>query len=163
MSIHQIITALLFAVFAALIFILIVIWVLKKFDRTLDKHFENKPPEPYAIPKKAQAIIAKENLLTLSWYLLYFIIIILSLVSYLGKIEYGENMPYITFLILVGIPFLIAFVHVIARVDDQGKRLLASGFSKGQATAHRMKWLLIVLGLMVLVIDITLQVANSIR
>jgi hypothetical protein len=163
MSLTQIFYAFLIAVFAALLFVPIAIWVIKKFAQALGKHSENKPAEPYTIPKKANTIIAKKNFRTLSWYLLYFIIITFSLVHFLGKIEYGENLSYIVFLILVGIPFLIAFVHVIARVDDQSNRLLASGFSPGQATAHRMKWLLIVPGLMVLVIDITLQVANSIR
>lgn len=163
MSLTQVFYAFLIAVFAALILVPIVIWVIKKFAQALDKHSENNPAEPYTIPNKANTIIAKENFRTLSWYLLYFIIVTFSLVHFLGKIEYGENLPYIFFLILVGIPFLIAFVHVIARVDDQSNRLLASGFSEGQATAHRMKWLLIVPGLMVLVIDITLQLANSIR
>jgi hypothetical protein len=162
MSLTQIIYALLTAVFAALILIPIIIWLIKKFDQALDRHNENKPAEAYTLPKNANAIIAKENIRTLSWYLLYFIIVILALVHFLGKIEYGENLPYIIFLFLVGIPFLIAFVHVVSKVEDQSTRLVASGFSAGQATAHRMKWLLIIPGIMVLVIDITLQVANSI-
>ena len=161
MSLTQIFFAFLIAVFAALILVLIAIWVLKKIDQTW--YPENKPTEPYAIPKKAYTIIAKENFGTLLWYLLYFIIVILALVHFLGRIVHGENLPYIAFLILVGIPFLIAFVHVVAKVLDQSDRLVASGFSEGQATAHRMKWLLIIPGLMVLVIDITLQIANSIR
>jgi hypothetical protein len=163
MSLTQVFFALLIAVFAALILVPIVIWIIKKFDQALDKHSKNIPAEPYTVPKKANTIIAKENFSTLSWYLLYFILVTFSLVHFLGKIEYGENLPYITFLILVGIPFLIAFVHVVAKVDDQSNRLLTSGFSEGQATTHRMKWLLVVPGLMVLVIDITLQVANSMK
>jgi hypothetical protein len=75
----------------------------------------------------------------------------------------GEDVPYITFLVFVAIPFLIAFVLVAVKVDDQSSRLLTSGFSEGQATAHRVKWLLIVPGIMVFVVDIILQIANSMR
>lgn len=163
MTLTQIFYAFLIAVIGALILIPIIIWVIKKFDQALDRHNENKPAEPYTLPKNAYAIIAKENIRTLAWYLLYFIIVIITLVYFFGKIEYGENLPYIVFLILVGIPFLIAFVHVVSKVEEQSTRLVASGFSAGQATAHRMKWLLIIPGIMVLVIDIALQVANSIK
>lgn len=138
-------------------------WILNKFTKWAEHGLEVKQAEPYTIPKKAKTVIAKENLCILARYLLYFIVVILLLVHFLGKIEYGTNLPYIAFLILVGIPFLIAFVHVISKVSGQSNRLLASGFSERQATAHRMKWLFIVTGLMILVIDITLQVANSIK
>ena len=159
MPLSQIFFIVLIAVFAALIFIAVVLVILKKFNQSLDNL--DKPAEPYAYANKANIIIAKENLCTLSWYLLYFITMTIALVYFFGKIEYGENKPYILFLILIGIPFLIAFVHVISNVEDQSARLLASGFSVGQATAHRMKWLFIVPVLMVFVIDLTLQFANS--
>jgi hypothetical protein len=158
-------TQLLIAFFITLILgLLIGYWILKKFAKwTADGGLEIKPAEPYMNPKSANTIIAKENYRILAWYSVYFIIVISCLAHFLGKIKYGENAPYIAFLIFVGLPFLIAFVHVLTKVGDQSNRLLASGYSAGQATAHRMKWLLIVPGLMVLVIDITLQIVNSIR
>jgi len=52
MSLTQIIYALLIAVFAALILIPIIIWVIKKFDQALDRHNENKPAEAYTLPRR---------------------------------------------------------------------------------------------------------------
>lgn len=164
------------AFFIALIFgILIGIWII----RLLLTHLKNKKEiekdlavrrnneittaEPYTKVNTAKTDIVKENFRTLAWYLLYFVIIIPILVRFLGKIEYGANMPYIALLIIVGIPFLIAFVHVLVKVDHQRNRLLASGFSERQASMHTLKWLVIVPGVMILVIDTTLRFANSIR
>ncbi len=92
--------------------LLLGIWIIKKINLAHDKFLERKLDEPYIKPSKAATVIAKENYSILAWYSLYFVIVILVLVHFFGRIEYGANVPYITLLISVGIPFLIAFAHV---------------------------------------------------
>ncbi len=126
------------------------------------KFIEGKP-EPYTDIKKALASIAKENYLVLTLYSFYYVVVIVVLVHFLGKIVYGPNMPYITFLVLVGLPFLIAFTHLLSKVGNQSIRLIDSGFTEKQATSYRLKWMLIITVTMLFVIDLTFHIANLIR
>ena len=117
--------------------------------------------KPYTDEQKSNTSISRENFHILSRYLLYFIIIIPILVHFLGKIKYGPNMPYTSFLVIVGIPFLIAFIHISAKVDHQRNRLMLSGISKENASIHVAKWMALAPGMMIFVIYIILKLANA--
>jgi hypothetical protein len=118
--------------------------------------------KPYTDIKKSYADIFKENFRILAWYLLFFVLIIPLLVHFFGKIKYGPNMPYISFLIIVGIPFLIAFAHILTNVDHQRNRLIASGLSRDEASTNVSKWMALAPIAMIFVIYIILKLANAI-
>jgi hypothetical protein len=119
----------------------LITWILIKIDRGYTKYLEG--PEPYTDIKEALKSNTKENYVILFLYSLYFVIVILGSVHFFGKIEYGPNRPYLTLLILIGIPFLVAFVHLVSRAGNQSIRFQCSGYTERQAAAYRLKWLFI--------------------
>jgi hypothetical protein len=119
-----------------------------------------KGAETYPDIKKSITSISRKNFHVLLWYLLYFIIIIPILVHFFGKIKYGPNIPYTLFLVMVGIPFLISFMHILVVVDNQRCRLIASGLSIKEGSMHVSKWILLTLSIMIFVISVILKLAN---
>lgn len=61
--------------------------------------------------------VLKDNLRFTPYYLLYFGVVSFLLVQYFGAIERGANLPYLVSLPVIGIPFLIYFVHAVYRAD----------------------------------------------
>jgi len=117
--------------------------------------------KPYTDIQNSTDSISKYNFCVLSTYSLYFIISIPIIVHFFRGIEYGPNIPYISFLIIVGIPFLIAFLHILTKVDHQRNRLIASGLSKKDASIHVFKWIALTPCMMIFVIYIMLKLSNS--
>ena len=130
---------------------------------SFDQRFSEqiKEAKPYTDVQISVISVSRKNYRILSLYVLYFIIIIPVLVHFFGKIEYGPNKPYTLFLIIVGIPFLIAFAHVFILIDNQRCRLIASGLSVAETSKHVGKWMLLFLCAMIFVIDIILKLSNK--
>jgi len=120
-----------------------------------------KKAKPYADVQNASTYIDKKNFYILFWYILYFVIIIPILVHFFGKITYGPNLPYILLVILTGIPFLAAFIHIFAVTDRQRYRLIASGLSIDKGSEHVIKWMFLVTCITVLLVYYTLKLSNK--
>ncbi|GAM11783.1 hypothetical protein OR1_04101 [Geobacter sp. OR-1] len=79
--------------------------------------------------------VITSNLKSMIPYLLYFYFVINALVSNLGKIEYGDNRPYFIFLVFVGVPYVVCFIHFVLRIYFQEMIIKKSNFEKEKASA----------------------------
>ena len=64
------------------------------------------------------------------YYLIYFFVTTYILISIYGEINYGPNKPYALYLLFVGFPYIILFLHMIIIAEKQGNRIAISSTSQ---------------------------------
>jgi hypothetical protein len=71
----------------------------------------------------------------LTYYLVYFNSAIFILVILLGRIQHGPNIPYLVFLVVVGIPYIMSFIQFYTLAARYRYRLLLAGQSLDQTSS----------------------------
>lgn len=77
--------------------------------------------------KELKSAIIKDLWRVAPAYLVYFLVAAIILVAIFGKINYGANLPYLTSLILIGIPFLVCFCHLMAKAESYRIKFTEAG------------------------------------
>jgi cytochrome bd-type quinol oxidase subunit 2 len=103
--------------------------------------------------KELKAAITKELLRVAPAYLVYFLIATIILVSIFGEIKYGANFPYLTSLMVIGIPFLICFCHLLTKAENFRIKFTEAGGDK-KAASNFMTVLIIIIPFILLYITL---------
>lgn len=77
-------------------------------------------------------------------YLVYFLVAAMILVAIFGKISYGANLPYLTSLIVIGIPFLVCFCHLMAKAENYRLKFTEAG-GDAKAASYFIRVLIIII------------------
>lgn len=120
-----------------------------------------KEPEAYENLKTARREILRDNFKIMTWYGIYFLVAVPNIVHYFKGIRYGPNLPYVLFLLAVGIPFLICFIHVVSKADMQRSRLLATGANRKESSKFVINWILILPAVYVTEVQFLYKISNS--
>lgn len=99
--------------------------------------------------KDLKTAIAKELWRIAPAYLIYFLVAAIILIAVFGKITYGANLPYITSLIAIGIPFLICFCHLLGKAENYRVKFIETG-GDSKAASKLMSVLIIAIPFMLL-------------
>jgi hypothetical protein len=122
------------------LFLIIVLWCVYNSNKNEFTHDRESREQKEIDAAIEQPRISKRDfyllcIKPLTYYLLYFLTIIPALVILFGKIENGLSWQYGTFLIIVGIPFLVSFIHFAMLAEKNRYRLIVSGGNKSQASS----------------------------
>jgi hypothetical protein len=133
----------------------------------ISKDYERREKEeilnatPYASSDEANKEFLSDSIKFALGYGLYFLISVPLLVKFFGGIKYGPNLPYTVFLIVVGIPFLVCFYHILLKIENRRTRIKASKLMNKPGQQLIAHWIVIVPTLIVFLIMVLLKVSNS--
>lgn len=86
-------------------------------------------------------------------YLTYFLVSAIILIFIFGTINYGANLPYLTSLLVIGIPFLVCFCHLMAKAENCRIKFTEAG-GDTKAARNFMVFLIIIVPFMLLFITL---------
>jgi len=87
-------------------------------------------------------------------YLIYFLLAAVVLEAIFGEIKYGANLPYLTSLLTIGIPFLICFCHLLVQAEKYRIKFAEAG-GDTKATSNFMIVLIILIPFILLFVTVS--------
>ncbi|OGU00252.1 MAG: hypothetical protein A2X80_02945 [Geobacteraceae bacterium GWB2_52_12] len=103
--------------------------------------------------KELKVAITKELWRVAPAYLVYFLVAAIILVAIFGKMNYGANLPYLTSLIVIGIPFLVCFCHLMAKAENYRIKFTEAG-GDAKAASSFIRVLIIIIPFILLYVTL---------